>query len=73
MDVCPCAIEIFRDVYQCVGNAEESSELASKHLQRCCEYSVCHVLIILDIQCMCAFVLEDVWRFNLVYLEYDEI
>ena len=72
-DVCPCTIEIFRHVNKCVRNAEESSELVSKCFQRYCEYSACHAWIIPDIQHMCVFVQEDVWRCDIVYVEYDGI
>ena len=73
MDVCPCTIEIFRDVNQCVRNDEELNELMSKCFQRCCEYSACCVWIIPDIRHTCAFVQEDVWICDIVYLEYDGI
>ena len=71
MDAHPCAIEIFQDVNQCVRSTAKSSELVSKCFQRCCEYSVCCAWIILDIQCTCAFMQEDVRICDIV--EYDGI
>ena len=72
-DACFCAIEIFRDVNQCIRNAEELSELVSKCYQRCCKYSVCCMWIIPDILHMCALMQEDVQRCGIVYLGYDGI